>query len=336
MKHRHHHNRRLRLHLKKILPFILILPLLAGLVYGFYQVQKAEALYRSRAAEAGSGTRERLTISWQGKTYALREDLMVIALFGIDDAHGTSGSPQCDFITLMVLQKNSPDWKLFHLNRDTMCPITILNAEGKNLGTQTAQLALAHAYGSGGSDSCRNTVKAIESLLYGIHVDQYIRIDLQSIGILNDIVGGVTVQLDNDFSQWDSAMTKGARLKLNAAQAELFVRSRKGMPDSSNTARMERQQLYMKNWLRTAKEAYGQMGGEEAANSLSQLGEHLYSNIHAGRLTELADTLSKTNAPEILTIPGTVNTDNTFAEFYPDEAALQQLVIDTFYYPIKE
>lgn len=330
--HSHHHRRRLR----RFLPLLLVVPLAVLLLLGLNDVTKNDALYRQRAAEAGGGKKERVTISWQGKTYALREDLITTALIGIDDAHGSSGSPQCDFISLMVLRQNSPDWKLFHLNRDTMCDITILNGEGKTVGTETAQLALAHTYGSGGADSCRNTVKAIEGLLYGISIQQFIRIDLESIGTLNDAVGGVTVQMDTNMTHLDSAMAKGARLKLTGKQAEYFVRSRTGLSDSSNTARMERQQLYMKNWLRTAKDAYAQMDAKEAASLLKKVGDHLYANMNTSKLTELADTLAKTNAPEILTIPGSLNTEGTYAQFYPDEAALQQLVIDTFYYPIKE
>lgn len=332
-KHRHH---RRRLRLRKLLPLLVILPLMLLLIVGLFSVRQQEAQNRLRADQSTVSPNQQVTISWQGQTYALRKDLKTVALIGIDNAHGTGNSGQCDFISLLVLEPGSPSWKLLHLNRDTMCSINLLNAEGKKIGTETAQLALAHAYGSGGSDSCRNTLQAVENLLYGTPISQYLRIDLDSIGLLNDAVGGVTVEVNADLSPLDSAMTEGARLTLTGKQAEFFVRGRTGLADSSNQARMERQQIYMRSWFHAAKQTYSEMTADDAASLLEKIGKHLHGTMSSLQLAELADALAKTNAPTILTLPGQSKVGTEFVEFYPDEAALQQLVIDTFYSPVKE
>ena len=63
--------------------------------------------------------------------------------------------------------------------------------------------------------------------------------------MLNDLAGGVTVTLEDDFSAADPAMTKGATLTLQGDQAEIFVRRRRDIGEGTNEARMVRQEEYL-------------------------------------------------------------------------------------------
>ena len=135
--------------------------------------------------------------------------------------------------------------RLHMLNRDTMTKIQILGVRGDVAGTFTGQLALAHTYGSGERDSCLNTTEAVSNLLYGVGIDHYISITMDGVAILNDLVGGVEVEVMDDFSSIDSTLVQGETVTLMGNHALTYVRTRGGLEDSSNLHRMERQRQYL-------------------------------------------------------------------------------------------
>ena len=90
-----------------------------------------------------------------------------------------------------------------------MTQIRILGVTGEPAGTFTGQLALAHTYGSGEEDSCENTVLAVSNLLYGMEIDHYVSLTMDGVALLNDLVGGVTVEVLDDFSGIDDSPGAG-------------------------------------------------------------------------------------------------------------------------------
>ena len=47
--------------------------------------------------------------------------------------------------------------------------------------------------------SCENTVDAVSNMLYGIRIEGYISLNMDSIKILNHLAGGVPVTIEDDF-----------------------------------------------------------------------------------------------------------------------------------------
>ena len=86
--------------------------------------------------------------------------------------------------------------------------------------------------------------EAVEGLLLGESIDFYVAMNMDGISELNDLAGGVTVTLEDDFSSIDPAMAKGTTLTLHGDQAETFVRSRMTVGDGTNASRMERQEAF--------------------------------------------------------------------------------------------
>lgn len=334
---RRHRKRHYRFDAKNLGPIAVIL-LLAGIL--FYEFRQAEAKnqeYQSRANQV-SQIPERISANWQGQTYYLREDIQAYALLGIDrlestDQGGTNPS-QCDFAAIIVLDEKAGKWDLLMLNRDTMCNVPVLSAQGKSLGSRHQQLALAHTYGSGSGDSCRNTVQAIQNLLYGVPLNGYVRLSMGSIGALNDAVGGVTVTLRDDFSEFDETMLPDTTVTLNGQQAELFVRARGGMDEPTNLNRMERQKEYLAGWLQAAQSYAAQNGG--LGTLIEQFSGAIYSDLSIYRISELADAAIQYPSPDIQTVDGTAVKGTQFMEFNVNETALQQTVIDLFYTLEKE
>lgn len=314
-----------------ILPVLLILMLGAGLFWELRQADRRTKELQAIAAQAAV-EKERPSAVWQGKTYYLREDLKKYVLIGIDENEtqankGGTNPSQADFVAVLVVDEANKNWSLLQLNRDTMCNVPLLSAQGKAIGSQRQQLALAHTYGADSSGNCRNTVQAVENLLYGVPMDGYIRIRMDAIAKLNDAVGGVTVELQDDFTEFDEDMYPGAVLTLSGNQAELFVRARAEMPDATNLNRMERQKQYLSAWVEKAREA------ENPSAVIEGLSNDLYSDLSIYQISGLADKLKAYPVPELRSPSGTAKKGSSFVEFEVSEEALQQQIIDLFYEP---
>lgn len=313
----------------KLLPILVLLLLSTALIWELTQTEKRSRELQAIAAQA-TITKEHVSAVWQGKTYYLREDLRKYVLIGIDEnkeqtEQGGTNSSQADFIAVLVADEAGRSWSLMQLNRDTMCNVPLISAQGKAIGSQREQLALAHTYGTGSGDSCRNTVQAVENLLYGVPMDGYIRIRMDAIAKLNDAVGGVTVTIADEFSQYDESMVPEAVVTLNGQQAELFVRARSGMPDATNLNRMERQKQYLCAWVDAAKKC------DNVSAVIEGLSGDIYSDLTIYQISDLADKLQDYPVPDILSPLGTAKKGKSFVEFEVNEEALQQQVIDLFY-----
>lgn len=292
------------------------------------------------SVEADAPVDDREITYYNGTAYARREDLETVLLLGVDKFEGETpegylNNQQTDFLLLLVMDKENETCTPIQLNRDTMTQIQILGVTGEPAGTFTGQLALAHTYGSGEEDSCENTVLAVENLLYGVGIDHYVSLTMDGVALLNDLVGGVTVEVLDDFSGIDDSLVQGETVTLQGQQALTYVRSRGGLEDSSNLRRMERQRQYLSALQQQLKAAVQQEDGF-TLDALLQLNEYMVSDCTVDQLSDLGDSLAAYQVSDILTTPGDAQEGEEYMEFTVDEAALQQLVMDVFYEPVEE
>ena len=292
------------------------------------------------SVEADAPVDDREIAYYNGTAYARREDLETVLLLGVDKFEGETpegyiNNQQADFLLLLVMDKENETCTPIQLNRDTMTQIQILGVTGEPAGTFTGQLALAHTYGSGEEDSCENTVLAVSNLLYGMEIDHYVSLTMDGVALLNDLVGGVTVEVLDDFSGIDDSLVQGETVTLKGQQALTYVRSRGGMEDSSNLHRMERQRQYLAALQQQLKAAVQQEDGF-TLDALLQLNEYMVSDCTVDQLSDLGDSLAAYQVSDILTTPGEAQEGEEFMEFTVDEDALQQLVMDVFYEPVEE
>lgn len=321
-----------------------VLVLLAGmlLLQRWENTQDAPVSSSGEASsvEAGAPVDGREITYYNGTAYAKIEGLETVLLLGVDKFEGETpegyiNNQQADFLLLLVMDKQHETCTPIQLNRDTMTQIQILGVTGEPAGTFTGQLALAHTYGSGEEDSCENTVLAVENLLYGMEIDHYVSLTMDGVALLNDLVGGVTVEVLDDFSGIDESLVQGETVTLQGQQALTYVRSRGGLEDSSNLHRMERQRQYLSALQQQLKAAVQQEDGF-TLDALLQLNEYMVSDCTVNQLSDLGDSLAAYQVSDILTTPGDAQEGEEFIEFTVDEAALQQLVMDVFYEPVEE
>lgn len=292
----------------------------------------------SSSVSAPSYEEERELIYIGEDCYAFRENLETVLILGVDkyieDVTGSSynNNQQSDFLVLLVFDHDNKSYTAVHINRDTMTEITKLGINGEEAGSFIGQIALAHTYGRGGSDSCRNAARAVSGLFYGIEVDHYISTTMDSVGILNDKVGGVTLTVLDDFSEAFPEMTKGVEIKLDGEQAMAYVRTRYGLDEPTNLHRMERQRQY----LNALKPCVVKAAGESETFIFDMLGivsDYLVSDCTIQQLSDVCNNAIYYTDNGIRTIDGEDIKGEEFIEFYADEASIQQVVLDLFYEP---
>lgn len=313
---------------------LIILVLVLVVLYSGLQVLEATVLRPEPEETRPTATK---TIHRDGVAYYPRQDITTVLIMGIDqfgpvEDSGFHQNPGAsDLNVLVIFDETNQEVNVLHLNRDTMVEMPILGLNGRPAGTGMGQLALSHTYGSGLEDSCANTVKAVSDFLYGIQIDYYVAMNMDAIPILNDGVGGVTVNVTEDFSQVDPSIQMG-EFTLRGQQAISYVRSRKDVGDQQNTSRINRHKEYMEGFLQAAK--------IRQAESLTfildlynQVSPYLVTNCSANAVSGMMDRygdfdLNETVSPEGESIQG-----EAYMEFYPDEEKLDELILRMFYAP---
>lgn len=192
-----------------------------------------------------------------GTEYVYRQsDLTTLLLIGVDRQGLNTGesltarsNTQADFLLLLVLDRANKTVTPIQIDRDAVVPVNVYGVLGNLTGSREMQICLAQGFGKSLDANCRNTVTAVSGTLLGIPVDHYMVYDLSAINVLNDLLGGVTVTVEDDLTAFDSSLQVGSTVTLHGAQAEIFVRSRMGVGDGMNTSRLRRQRAYMESAL---------------------------------------------------------------------------------------
>lgn len=280
-------------------------------------------------------------IEADGITYVEKTGLNTILVMGIDktnvaESYGARQGGQADFMMLIVIDHSAKKIYQLQLDRDTMAEVESLGVLGNSIGLRTMQLCLAHGFGATEYESCRHQVEAVERLIYDKRIDTYLSLNLDSIGLINDAIGGVTVQIEDDFSALDPEMTAGATVRLNAKQAELFVRSRMSVGDGTNVARMARQRQYISAALEMVSQ--NMSASKDYLNQLlKKLDGVIYSNVSSIRLADIANKSYNYERMDIETLSGIhLIGDDGFMEFHADASAVRAWVIKALYEPQDE
>ncbi len=275
-------------------------------------------------------------ISYDGKDYVRRDGIETVLVVGLDsvemDEEDTSyyNTQQSDFLMLLVLDNEKRECAAVQINRDTMTPVNILGVAGQKIGTEEMQIALSHTYGNGKLVSLRNTSDAVSTLLLDMKkIDCGVTVAMDAVGILNDRVGGVEVEILEDFSGIDDTLVKGEVMKLSGEQALTYVRSRGGVADGTNVNRMNRQRQYL-NALFTAVKAKAAEDDMFVANSALELSDYFVSNATTDTLTTLFEKVTDYTFTGIRTLEGTSKEGEKYMEFYPDGTKLTGLVVELF------
>ena len=280
---------------------------------------------------------ERKTIWLDDVAYFPKQDIRVFLLMGLDrvgpvvDSGSYKNEGAADVILVFVFNETEKEYTILALNRDSMVQMPILGIGGKTAGSKIAQLALSHTYGNGLQQSCVNTKNTVSDLLYGVTIHQYISMNMDAISILTDAVGGVRVNVKDDFSLIDSSLKKG-EMVLNGEQAYKFLRTRKDVGDQLNLSRMDRHEEFMNGFV----EAYRSNIGKDIARAMNlfeEISPYVVTDCSEQVMMNLLNRFYEYELADVISPSGTNVRGEEYVEFYIDDDNLRQLIFSLLYEP---
>lgn len=310
-----------------------ILALVFVILYSGLRILESTVFYGQNGVELQTQSK---TITRNGVKYFPRQDITVMMLLGIGwegeaDVKEMNHGGAVDMAALMIFDPEKEQCDILTLNRDMMVHMPVINSSGREEGTFFGQLAYSHTFGTGVEDSCEYTRRTISNLLYGLQIDYYFALNMDAISIVNDAVGGVTVNITDDFSATDPSMTKGT-VTLRGKQARTFVQSRMSIGDGLNLSRMRRQEAYMRNFVPALQDALEQ-DSAFVIRLYEQIADYTVTDCSATILSRLSEDYGDYSMGQIYSIAGENKVGEEFMEFYADEEALDALILDLFYAP---
>ena len=275
-----------------------------------------------------------------GKAYRYNDNLITILVMGIDQRsekieqrEGVSGeSGQADTIFLVVMDQLKNTMKIIGVSRDTMTQIKTFDYKGNYLGESENHLGLAYAYGDGKETSCQYMVDAVSNLFYGIPINAYVALNMESVIKINDAVGGVPVHVDEDLTQADPSLKQGEDIVLKGRQALMFMKWRDTSVPNSNNTRILRQKQYLVNFMKQAIAAV-QQDVSLPVTLYQSLADEMVTDIGVDKavyLTTQALTMPLDSSGIMMLKADSVQ-GNVYDEVYVDDDALYDLILNVFY-----
>ena len=273
-----------------------------------------------------------------GEIYEYNDDILTFLCMGVDARSGISESKtpgkagQADALLLVVLNTKKETVQVIAVNRDTMADIDVYDTSGLYMGEEKGQITLQYAYGDGREKSCELMEQIVSELFYGIPIHGYGALAMQSIATLNDAVGGVEVTIPEDLTKFKKEWVEGATIQLKGEDALLFVQRRDTSYLGSNLGRVDRQKQYLTKYVQQLKKKIK----EDVTFPVTLFGKiqkHMVTSLKVDEITYLADTLMGYgfSMDSIINIPGESRMGEKHEEFYVDDVALKNIVIDVFY-----
>ena len=196
------------------------------------------------------------------------------------------------------------------------------------------QICLSHGYGMDRQERCQNSPRAVEGLLNCPEIELYMEVPLDAISTLNDLLGGVTVTLEDDFTAADPAMTKGATLTLTGEQAVTLVRRRMDVADGTNV-----QTAHDPSATRVYGCGCSADSGEDRMDSsgfmatmIDTLTPYVTTNMVRGRMINEINRAYHYEVEPVQYLSGEHSIgEDGFVEFHADEQSIVDFVLDAFY-----
>ena len=318
----------------------------AGGIHVYQKYQEREAAIRAIEArdQAKSQEEEDLAngiLTWNGKKYRRNTAIRAILCIGVDtkgemEAQNVAGKGgDADALFLVAQDAAKDEAQIVLIPRNTMTEIEVFDYFGNPIGTETKQLTLAYAFGDGREKSCELTVGALSKLLFGLQIDGYFAVNMDSIPYFNDAVGGVPITVEDEMvaEKYPDDFKMGETVTLIGDLTEKYVRFRDINEDGSATVRLHRQKGYLKAFIQRAKES-------QAADKTTIT--RLVDGIQEKAITNMAKDqymdmgLAMLNSPktmedgDFIELSGEIY-QGKFEEFYPDMDELKEIVINLFY-----
>ena len=277
-------------------------------------------------------------IRYNGLHYRYNEDILTFLFLGIDKmeevARGEDGidGGQSDALFLLVLNPHEKKISVIGIPRDTMTEIEANDGEGGLTWTTRAQITLQHGYGDGGELSCERSVKAVSNLFYGLPVHGYCAVNMGAIPVLNDAVGGVTLTALETLDFGDRRVLEGEEIHLEGENVYAYIHSRDTSSFNSAGRRLQRQVQYLEAYAAAALETF-RKDITFPVTLYGKLSRYMVTDITVDEVGYLAAQAAGYGfrREDMHTLEGETRMGEVYEEFYADEKALYELILEVFY-----
>ncbi|MBO4693289.1 MAG: LCP family protein [Clostridia bacterium] len=291
-----------------------------------------------------SVTTEEDGIVYKKSKYRLNPDVISFLLIGVDKGElksdysiGLNG--QADTLLVGAVNTKTKSMSIIPISRETLVDVNHYSTSGEYVGVVNEQICLAYNYGKDIKQCSRNVLLSVSRALYGINISSYITMDLTALEKLSNSVGYIEVAVNEDYYDADSRTRykAGQTIKVKGKSAVYYIHWRTDDVNANNF-RMERQKNFITAFMNKA--------GNEISTDYSKIityynlmQPYVSTNISLSQTTYLATNCMRMNlgdAIEFESIPGETFIKDGYSAFTPDEDALTDIVIRTFYEKIPE
>lgn len=200
------------------------------------------------------------TVEWQDnwvaigdKVYAYDEDCINLLFLGIDKPGDIQGktdfsnweSGQTDAVFVVSLNPTKKVVQIVGIPRNSMVNVDIYDEENHKIDTVYDQICLQYAFAGGGQAGLDRVKESVGDLFYGLPIHGAFAVGYDAVGIVNDMVGGVDVEVLEDLQKENPLFTVGNHVHLDGDLALSYVRSRNYGQLGSPTLRLKRQKQYI-------------------------------------------------------------------------------------------
>ncbi len=278
-------------------------------------------------------------ILYNGNFYEYNSDIITFLVMGIDKAdeevtkvYGEIDGGQADALFLVVFNLRDKSIGIIGINRNTMTDVDIFDEYGNYVTTTNAQIAVQHGFGDGMEESCELEKEAVSKLFYSLPIHGYAAINMSAIPTINDSVGGVDVTPKYSFTAGDYSFVEGETVTLAGNMAYEYLCNRDISKAGSSDLRLQRQKEYLLSFIKKTI---------LLTKDKPFIAADIYNAIEAQMTTDITRSevffLSATtkdydfSSDNFILMPGYTKVGDYFEEFYPDEDALLELMLDEFY-----
>ena len=303
-------------------------------------VTSTEYVKTTEDASSGTDKWQEGVISYNGKNYRYNTSIKNYLFLGVDQdgpvvkaKDGISGG-QSDAMFLLVTDDRNKTLSVIAINRNTMTNVKVYDEDGEYVNTARLQICLQHGYGDGMRVSCLRSVDAVSELFYNLPISGYLSMNMDALPIINDAIGGVTVEVLDDLSNTakNVSLKKGETVTLTGDEAYVYLRSRDTSVFDSAGERLNRQMQYMTALFAKMKTV------TESNPSIfktinSSIKDYTVSSMDFVKLAEMSADYTFDES-HMYTIPGETVQGEVFEEYNVDDPALYEMILEIFYEPV--
>lgn len=234
---------------------------------------------------------------------------------------------QADGIFLIAIDEKRKTMDIISIPRDTIVTIEKYYSDMEYIGPEEAQICLQYAYADGLERSCELMVDRVEEIFDGIEIDGYVSINLSALYQINDVVGGVSLVVNDKLVAEALAVEVGTEVHLNSENMPIYIRTREKREAEGAYQRTLRYKEYVTAFIPQAKETV-KRNPEIVLSMFDILQEHMVTDIEISDIVSLLTNITDMSMENIQydTLEGNIILGaDGYEEFYPDEWKLNAL-----------